>query len=186
VHIGYLADEVCGVGCGYGVASILLAKAFPKARLWGYDAHAPSIEKARANAAKAGVEGRVTFEVVDAVRMPARRFDLITSFDVLHDSADPVGIVGSVRQALASGGAYLVYEPDLSPNLEENMNLGGRFGYPIMTMYCMTVSLAQGGAGVGPDMNEGLLRQWAAKTGFGRVRRLPLASPAMGLYELRA
>jgi hypothetical protein len=95
------------VGCGQGVASIVLAKAFPKSRFWGYDPYEPAIEQARLSAKAAGVGDRVTFEAVDGVRLPPRGFDLITSFDVLHDSADPSAIVRSIRGALGADGSYL-------------------------------------------------------------------------------
>ncbi len=174
------------VGCGWGLAPILIAKAFPKARVFGYDLHAPSIERARASAKAAGVADRVTFEVVDGAKIPANRFDFVSSFDVLHDSADPVAIMTSVRKALAPEGTYLVNEPNLSPRLEENINLPGRMLYAVTTMYCMSVSLANGGAGIGADINESLLQKFAGKSGFSRFRRLPVGDAFSGLFELRA
>jgi 2-polyprenyl-3-methyl-5-hydroxy-6-metoxy-1,4-benzoquinol methylase len=98
------------VGCGQGLVSILLAKAFPKSRFYGYDAHGPSIERARAAAKSAGVADRALFEVVDGARIPAKGFDLITTFDVLHDSADPLAIVRSARAALAPDGSADINE----------------------------------------------------------------------------
>jgi 2-polyprenyl-3-methyl-5-hydroxy-6-metoxy-1,4-benzoquinol methylase len=81
-----------------------MAKAFPKSRFWGFDPHLPSIERARANAEAQGLADRVTFETVDGVDLPTRQFDLISSFDVLHDSANPSAIVRAVRMALAPEG----------------------------------------------------------------------------------
>lgn len=174
------------VGCGQGVASIALAKAFPNSRFWGFDAHGPSIERARGNAKAAGVADRVTFEVADGARIPATRFDLISTFDVLHDSADPLAIVRSARAALAPEGSYIALDPNLSPDLDRNINMFGRLLYPATTMYCMSVSLGQGGAGIGGDINEGLVRQWAEKAGFTRFTKIPIEDPSMGLYEMRA
>jgi SAM-dependent methyltransferase len=171
------------VGCGQGVASLIMAKAFPQSRFWGFDQHAPSIERARANAQAEGLTDRVNFEVVDGANLPAREFDLISSFDVLHDSANPLAIVRGVRMALAPEGTYLALEPNLSPNLEENINAGGRFLYPVTTLYCMSVSLGQGGAGIGSDMNEGLLRGWSQMAGLSRFRKL-LVNDA-DLFEMR-
>jgi SAM-dependent methyltransferase len=173
------------VGCGQGLASIVMAQAFPQSRFWGFDPHGPSIERARANAQAAGVADRVTFEALDGARLPARQFDLISSFDVLHDSADPPAIVRSVRLALAPEGTYLCYEPNLSPNLEDNINLWGRLLYPATTLYCMSVSLGQGGAGIGADIHEGLVQQWAAEAGLSRFRQLLTEGPFAALYEMR-
>ncbi len=75
-----------------------------------------------------------------------------------------------MRVALAPGGAYLALEPNLSPNLEENINAGGRFLYPVTTLYCMSVSFGERGAGIGSDMNEGMLRGWSQMAGLSRFR----------------
>jgi 2-polyprenyl-3-methyl-5-hydroxy-6-metoxy-1,4-benzoquinol methylase len=162
------------MGCGQGVASIQLAKAFPKSRFWGYDAHAPSIERARARAQEAGVADRVTFEAADSARMGRQGFDLVTSFDVLHDAADPAALVRSARRALAPGGSYLASEPGFSPHLVDNINLWGRTYYPATFMYCMSVSLGQGGAGIGSDISEEMVRAWGQAAGFTRIQRLPI------------
>ena len=46
--------SVLDFGCGSGLAAIMMAKAFPEAQVYGCDFHAPSIERARANAEAAG------------------------------------------------------------------------------------------------------------------------------------
>ena len=74
-------------------------------------------------------------------------------------------------------------EPNLSPNLEENIHLWGRFIYPTTTLYCMSVSLGQGGAGIGSDINEGMLRGWSQMAGLSRFRRLPVNDA--DLFEMR-
>src|SRR5207302_7299837 len=81
------------IGCGSGRAAITLASAFPKARVFGFDVHPGSIERARANAKEAGVSDRVTFEVRDATSLPEHQFDFVSTFDVVHDSADPLGLL---------------------------------------------------------------------------------------------
>ena len=171
------------VGCGQGVASLVMAKAFPQSRFWGFDPHVPSIERARANAQAQGLADRVTFEAVDGVKLPARQFDLISGFDVLNDAANPPAIVRAVRGALAPDGTYLVMEPNLSPNLEENINTGGRFVYPVTTLYCTSVSLGQGGAGIGSDINERMVQGWSQMAGFSRFRKLPIKDAE--LFEMR-
>jgi SAM-dependent methyltransferase len=172
------------VGCGQGVASLVMARAFPQSRFWGFDQHAPSIERARANAQAEGLTDRVTFEVVDGVDLPTRGFDLISSFDVLHDSANPLAIVRGVRTALAPEGTYLAVEPNLAPNLEKNINAFGRMVYPVTTLYCMSVSLGQGGAGIGSDINEGMVQEWGRVAGFSRFRKLPIEDP-LAFFEMR-
>ncbi len=74
------------VGCGSGRAAIAIATAFPKAKVFGFDAHAGSLERARTNAKAAGLGDRITFDVVDCTKLPTAQFDFISTFDVVHDS----------------------------------------------------------------------------------------------------
>ncbi len=172
------------VGCGSGRAVIALATAFPKASLFGYDGHAGSIERARANARAAGVADRVTFDVVDCTKLPTEKFDFIATFDVIHDSVDPVGLLKSIRGALKPHGTYLMMETNASGKLEDNINPIGRVMYSFSTLYCMTVSLAHGGAGIGACMGEAKARELAAEAGFKEFRRLPIEDALSVLYEL--
>jgi len=174
------------VGCGGGRAAILMAKAYPKSRVVGFDLHAESIERARRNAAEAGVADRVTFEVANGTQLPPGKFDLVTTFDVVHDSVDPVGLMSAIRRALTPGGSYLVQEINISPNVEENIRPLGRMVYSVSTLYCMTTSLAHGGAGIGAAMGEPKARELAAQAGFSHFRRLPIEDDFAILYELMA
>lgn len=173
------------VGCGSGRAAIALATAYPNAHIFGYDAHAGSIERARANAKAAGVADRVTFDVVDCTKLPAEQFDFIATFDVVHDSVDPVGLLKSIRNALKPDGTYLMVEVNVSNRPEDNINPMGRMMYSASTLYCMTVSLAHGGAGIGALMGEPKARELAASAGFSSFQRLPVKDAFSVLYEIR-
>lgn len=173
------------VGCGSGRAVIALATAYPNAHIFGYDAHAGSIERARANAKAAGVADRVTFDVVDCTKLPAEQFDFIATFDVVHDSVDPVGLLKSIRNALKPDGTYLMVEVNVSNRPEDNINPMGRMMYSASTLYCMTVSLAHGGAGIGALMGEPKARELATSAGFSSFQRLPVKDAFSVLYEIR-
>ncbi len=173
------------VGCGSGRAIIALAQAFPKAKLFGYDGHQGSVERARANAKAAGVADRVTFDVVDCTKLPENQFDFIATFDVIHDSVDPVGLLKSIRGALKTDGTYLMVEVNVSNDVAENINPMGRMMYSASTLYCMTVSLAHGGAGIGAMMGEPKARELVQQAGFTRFTRLPIKDAFSVLYEIR-
>lgn len=175
----------CDVGCGSGRAPITIAKALPAAELHGYDVHAGSIERARANAEAEGVADRVTFSVADGAELPPGKFDLVTTFDVVHDSVDPVGLMGAIRGALREDGTYLMLEMNASGDVEENRNPLGKFLYNVSTLYCMTTSLAHGGDGIGACMGEEKARELAYAAGFTRFRKLPIENPFSVLYELK-
>lgn len=178
--------SVLDLGCGGGRAAITIAKAYPEAQVVGYDVHPGSVENARANAEAEGVADRVTFEVGDESVLPEGRFDLVTTFDVVHDSVDPVGLMSSLRGALAPGGSYLLLEMNASGDVDENVNPIGRFLYSVSTLYCMTTSLAHDGAGIGACMGQAKAEELAEEAGFGHFRKLPIEDPFSVLYELRA
>jgi SAM-dependent methyltransferase len=173
------------VGCGGGRAAIMIAQAFPKARIVGYDLHAESIERARRNAETAGVADRVSFEVADGSRLPKQQFDFISTFDVVHDAVDPAGLMSSIRGALKNDGTYLMQEVNVSEKLEDNIRPMGKMVYSVSTLYCMTTSLAHGGAGIGTVMGEPKTRELASQAGFTRFSRLPIKDDFAVLYELR-
>lgn len=164
---------------------IALAKAFPGSRIFGFDVHPGSVERARANAGAEGVSDRVTFEVRDGTALPERAFDFMSTFDVVHDSVDPVALLRSIRKALKPGGTYLMTEVNVSANLEDNIGPLGKMMYSTSTLYCMTVSLAHGGAGIGACMGEPKARELAQEAGFTHFRRLPIQDMFSALYEIQ-
>ncbi len=173
------------VGCGGGRAAIMIAQAFPKAQVFGYDVHAESVNRARHNAQAEGVADRVTFEVLDGAQLPAGKFDFVSTFDVVHDAVDPIGLMTAIRRSLKDGGTYLVQEVNVSDKVEENMKPLGKMVYSVSTLYCMTTSLAHGGAGIGTAMGEAKARELAAAAGFKHFTRLPIKDDFAVLYELR-
>jgi len=163
--------RVADVGCGLGASTILMAKAFPNSRFWGFDSHAKSIETARIRAAEAGVADRVVFDVAKSTDYPGRDYDLVAHFDCLHDMEDPVGAARHVRETLAPGGTWMIVEPFAGDRPEQNHNPVGRVYYAASTMICVPHSLSQHGPALGAQAGEARLRDVATKGGFGRFRR---------------
>jgi 2-polyprenyl-3-methyl-5-hydroxy-6-metoxy-1,4-benzoquinol methylase len=178
--------DVCDVGCGRGRALIKLAQAFPNSRFTGYDSFEPTIERANANAEAAGVAGRVRFEARDVSRGLPQRFDIITTWDVVHDAIDPLGLLQAIRKALKPDGIYICLEVNASHRLEENAGPIGAMSYGFSVLYCMTTSLAHHGEGLGTaGANEHKLRELCPRAGFSTVHRLPIEDPFSILYEIR-
>ena len=103
--------RVADVGCGHGASTILMAGAYPNSTFIGSDYHAGSIETARRRARKAGVEDRVRFEATPAAAYSGEGYDLVTTFDCLHDMGDPVGAARHVLSTLAPDGTWMIVEP---------------------------------------------------------------------------
>ena len=164
--------KVADVGCGLGASTILMAKAFPKSRFFGFDYHAASIALAEQRAKDAGVADRVTFQVAKSTEFPGKDYDLIAHFDCLHDMEDPVGAARWARQAIAKDGSWMIVEPFASDKVEENHNVVGRVFYSASTMLCVPHSLAHRGPALGAQAGEARLRDVVVKGGgFTRFRR---------------
>ncbi|TDN92065.1 class I SAM-dependent methyltransferase [Microbacterium sp. BK668] len=162
---------VADVGCGHGASSILLAQAFPNSRFIGSDYHAASIETARARAAQAGVEDRVTFEVATAQAFGGRGYDLVAMFDSLHDMGDPVGAARHVREVIADDGTWMIVEPMAGDSVEENFTPVGRAYYGFSTLLCTPSSLSQDvGLALGTQAGPARIRDVTAAGGFTRFR----------------
>jgi 2-polyprenyl-3-methyl-5-hydroxy-6-metoxy-1,4-benzoquinol methylase len=177
------------VGTGYGQAVIRLAQAFPNSRFVGYDINEPSIAHARADGERAGLSDRVRFEQLDAPAGLPGQYDLITTFDVIHDTADPRATLRAIRHALKPDGIYICQEINGSAHLEENAGPLGAMFYGFSVFFCMTQSLAAHGEGLGTyGMPEPKVRELSAEAGFGAVRHVPhvpIEDPFSALYEIR-
>lgn len=159
--------DVLDIGCGSGHAMIALAKRFPNSRFVGRDLCEKPIVSARQLAAAEGVTN-ITFEVSDVSKMTEPgRFDLITAFDVIHDQRDPEAVLSVVKNSLRTGGMFLMQDLQASSKLANNIDHAlCPFLYMISTMHCMTVSLAQDGAGLGSVWGEELAVQMLNDAGF--------------------
>jgi 2-polyprenyl-3-methyl-5-hydroxy-6-metoxy-1,4-benzoquinol methylase len=161
--------SVLDVGCGSGRALVALARAHPRSRFTGHDFSEQAIGAARAAAAGHGL-GNVRFEVRDVATPPGERYDLVTAFDAIHDQADPAAVLRAIRASLAPDGIFLMQDIRASSLLERNVDHPlAPFLYAVSVMHCMTVSLAQGGAGLGTMWGEERARAMLADAGFGEV-----------------
>jgi len=177
--------RVADVGCGHGSSTIIMAQAFPRSTVTGFDYHRGSIEWARQTADKAGVGDRTTFDVASAKDYPGTGYDLVTFFDCLHDMGDPVGAARHVRQSLAPNGVWMLVEPFANDRLEDNLNPVGRLYYSASTLLCTPASLSQEvGLALGAQAGEKRLRDVLTEAGFSRIRRVA-QTPANMVLEAR-
>jgi SAM-dependent methyltransferase len=162
--------DVADVGCGTGHAVNLMARAWPASRFTGYEIAEDALDRARAEAARLGLSN-ARFELMDVARLPSEpRFNLITAFDTIHDQADPATVLRRIHAALAPDGLFLMLDIRASSNVEDNIaNPQAVMGYAASVLHCMTVSLAEGGAGLGTMWGEQTARRMLAEAGFSSV-----------------
>ncbi len=164
--------KVADVGCGLGASTVLLAKEFPKSTVSGSDYHARSIDLARKRAADAGVADRASFEVAPAAAFAGTGYDLVTTFDCLHDMGDPLATAKHVRTTLKPDGTWLIVEPAAGDSVSDNMNPIGRIYYNFSTLLCVPNAMSQsGGYALGAQAGEAAIRRVVTDAGFTRFRR---------------
>ena len=177
---------VADVGCGHGASTILMATAFPDSRFIGSDPHGPSIEVARRRAQEAGVADRVSFEVASASAFTGTEFDLVATFDSLHDMGDPVGAARHVRSAMADDGVWMIVEPMAGDRVEDNLTPVGRAYYGFSTLLCTPASLSQEvGLALGTQAGPARIRAVVEEAGF-RSLRTAAETPFHRVMEVRA
>jgi SAM-dependent methyltransferase len=164
--------KVADIGCGHGASTIIMAEAFPNSAFFGFDYHDKSIARAREAVSEAGDLHNVQFEVSSAKEAPGRDFDLICTFDCLHDMGDPVGAARHIREMLKPDGTFMVVEPRAGDDLTENLNPVGRMYYSASTMICTPGSKAQEvGLALGAQAGEARMTEVLREAGFSSVRR---------------
>lgn len=177
--------SVADVGCGFGYSTVLMAKAFPRSRFFGYDVHPGSIEEARRNAVEAGLGERASFATARAVDYPDEQYGLICFFDCLHDMGDPVVALRHAAAVLAPGGTVMLVEPFANDRVEDNFSLAGRLYYAASTTICCAHAISEGGHYVlGAQAGEARLAEVAREAGFTQIRRAA-ETPFNLIFELR-
>jgi len=178
--------DVADIGCGTGHSINLMARAYPASSFVGYDLAADALARAADEARSMGL-ANARFEVLDATRLPAEpTFDLITAFDAIHDQADPPAVLARISDALAPDGVFMMVDFKGTSDVAEDMkNPFAPFYYGVSVLHCMTVSLAQGGLGVGTMWGEKVARRMLADAGFTRVEVVDAPRPQNCIYVCR-
>lgn len=171
--------DVLDLGCGRGLALMKLAERFPASRFTGYDLSTEAIGWATERAARRGL-GNLCFEQRDLSDFdrtaPAQHYDLVTTFDAIHDQAHPLNLLKGIHRTLRKDGVYLAQDIHSSSHHHGDRDHPmGTLLYTVSIMHCMSVSLAQGGEGLGTMWGREKAREYFTKAGFGsiEVHQLP-------------
>jgi SAM-dependent methyltransferase len=181
--------RVADVGCGAGVALLVLAQAFPKAELHGYELSRFALGRAEENRARARAENLRFHDVREEPLPQDAGFDLVLSIDCLHDMTDPDSVAKSIRRALKRDGVWLIADiksyPSYAENVAQNPMASLMYGFSVLT--CMSSALSEpGGAGLGTlGLPEPRARALAREAGFASFRRLEVEHPINAFYEAR-
>ena len=177
--------DVLDVGCGAGGAMNALAAAYRRSRITGYDFAREAVAIAQAESSRRGLKN-TRFEARDVAELPEERaYDLITAFDAIHDQAKPDQVLRNVAKALRPGGTFLMV--DIGAHTCHHDNVGhpvGTYLYAVSCMHCMSVSLANGGPGLGAAWGKEKALEMLADAGFTDVRVEQLSHDFINYYYI--
>ncbi|HKK29417.1 MAG TPA: class I SAM-dependent methyltransferase [Alphaproteobacteria bacterium] len=175
--------DMLDAGCGAGRAIIKLASLFPQSRFTGYDLCPDAIEMAQAEARRQGL-ANINFQVRDLAQLKDKdAFDLVTSFDAVHDTKDPEALLAAIYGALKPRGRHLMQDIGGSAHLENNLNFPfAPLLYAISCVHCTPVSLGQGGEGLGTMWGWETAERMVRNAGFETVTRTVLEHDPMNVW----
>lgn len=176
--------RVADVACGTGWSTIALARAYPQAEVHGLDLDRASIDLARANAAREGME--IRFEARDAADPGlSGRYDLVTCFEAVHDMARPVDSLRGMSSLLAEDGVLLIGDERVADEFTAPGDEVERLMYGFSVFHCLAVGREeQPSAATGTVMRAGTLREYAEAAGFTRFEVLPIENDFWRFYRL--
>jgi SAM-dependent methyltransferase len=159
--------DVLDVGCGTGHEVIRMAQEFPASRFIGLDIDRRALEAAQERTLRLGLTN-ARFEERDAATLDgSQQYDFIVTLDAVHDQARPDLVLAGIARSLRPGGTYLCMDIGVSSNLEENLDHPGRLFIPTFsTMYCIPISLADTGMGLGAMWGTEVTLRMLAEAGF--------------------
>lgn len=181
--------RVADIGCGMGWSSIGVARAYPTARVDGYDLDQPSVEQARHNAIQAGVADRVAFRLADAGAIggpdATAGYDLVMALECVHDLPDPVAVLAAMRRLARPNGTVLVVDERVGDQFTAPGDDLERLMYGFSLLCCLPDALAtRPSVGTGTVMRPATLRRYAQEAGFADVDLLPIDHPFWRYYRL--
>ena len=177
--------DVADVGCGSGHAINLMAEAYPNSRFVGFDFSEEGVAAGTAEAKARGLKN-ARFEVRDAATLEGpEAFDLVTTFDAVHDQAHPARVLKGIHDLLRVGGTYLCVDVQASSHVGNNLEHPlGPFLYTVSCMHCMTVSLALDGDGLGAAWGEELATSMLRDAGFDSIETRTVEGDILNNYYI--
>ena len=178
--------RIADIGMGQGWSSIALARAYPKARVDGFDLDEASVAAASENVREAGVEDRVTMHARDAGDLEfAGQYDFALAVECVHDMADPVAVLGAMRRLVGPGGTVLIVDERVPDAFAPNGDEVERMMYGFSVLHCLPVGMVdRPSVETGTVMRRPTFRRYAEQAGFSQIDELPVEHDTFRFYRL--
>jgi 2-polyprenyl-3-methyl-5-hydroxy-6-metoxy-1,4-benzoquinol methylase len=181
--------RLADVGCGGGVALIEMARAHPASEYHGWDISQHALERARQNLREAGLDN-VRFHDAREDPLPQdASFDVVTTFDCLHDMSDPASVIAQIRKAISPDGLWLIADIKAHETYEQNVdrNPMAAMMYATSVLVCMSSGLSEpDGLGLGTlGLHPALAREMVERAGFTRFEEVGFDHPVNAFYLVR-
>ena len=178
--------RVADIGCGHGWSAIAIAAGYPNVTVDGYDLDVPSVESAQRHADAAGVAARARFHAIDAGDPSVEgNYDIVTAFECIHDMADPVSALRTMRRLAGDDGIVVVMDEKVSEAFSPDSDEVEQLMYGFSNFICLPDGLShEGSVGTGTVMRPDKLREYAREAGFADIEVLSIDADLWRFYKL--
>ena len=165
-----------------------MAGVYPRSQFCGYDPSEHAIERAHEKVAEMDLEN-VELVCARGEELPTTSaFDLVITFDCLHDMTRPDLVMAAIRRTIKDDGTWLLKEIRSHHEFEENLRnpmLAMMYGFSVSA--CMSSALSErGGMGLGTlGLPPKLAREMTIAAGFSTFLEHDFDDPANLYYEVR-
>ena len=180
--------KVADLGCGAGNLILAMAKAFPNSIFHGYEVSEQALSVGATHLARSKQRNAFLIDANDdPLGAHAHEYDVITTYDVLHDAPNPAELIQQVKKALKPGGVWILGDIPAKDTLRENIesNPKARNYFAFSTCLCMSCSLStKDGAGLGTlGFTVPVAKKMLNEGGFSKVKVM-LETPGVRWFEV--
>ena len=181
--------RVADIGCGSGGAALLMGSTFPKSIIEGFDISRFALERAEERKVDAKISNVSFFDPRDKPIADDNSYDLICTFDCIHDMTHPTEMMKTIRKALKDDGTWLLVDIKAHDSLELNVskNPMASLLYGISVLSCMSSAMSEdGGEGLGTlGLSAVRAEAMARDAGFTQFKKLDVDHSVNAFYEVR-
>ena len=181
--------RVADIGCGSGGAALLIGSTFPKSIIEGFDISKFALERAEERKVDAKISNVSFFDPRDKPIADDNSYDLICTFDCIHDMTHPTEMMKTIRKALKDDGTWLLVDIKAHDSLELNVskNPMASLLYGISVLSCMSSAMSEdGGEGLGTlGLSAVRAEAMARDAGFTQFKKLDVEHSVNAFYEVR-